>query len=507
MSNRLPGNVLGLQIGDSYVACETSCELTFEQELKSASSVEKGRWNAYVQGLRSWSISLNAAMLISSAGADAFTILNAFMTGERMRISFRTKFPGYGSFIVSGYVVVQSGGVSAQANTGSNWNVVLQGDEAFNMGAGTELTAYYGFRIADPYGDEINLIPQFSKFIADGAVSVSFDFTVNSAGNYLFAKVPTGQPVYNAWENNEFNFGDIPDYAWREKVTVAGFDYYMSRMPLFITSAVPIITFRLKSSTPNDFDFNEIINALLNTVYQSDPITITGITEPVPIDIADGEYSINGSPFTSTDGFVPPNASLVVRLTTGPFYEYTNSAIVNIGGKSASFDVTTTEAIGNDAIIGDFTRNNCPSGQIGSSVSYTLPANTYFSDTKDKANAMAQTAFPILGQNYANDPVNGATCSVGTSKNFTLAQDGRRLRLTADSSTITCAINVIISYTINGGSSVSSRTLDLPANTFTALNNGGSITPSDIDTIDIISFTFTPATCSGEVITINGQEG
>lgn len=503
MSNRLPGNVLGLEIDDNFVSCETSCEFTFEQELRGASAFDSGRWKENILGIRSWSISLNAAMLIESAPTDATTILNAFLNGTRMKIRFRTKFAGYGNLMIVGYVQLQSGGISAAVNTSSSWNTTLVGDGQFSLTDTEQLQAFYGYRLADPFGDEVNLVPQFSKFIDSGATFIPFDFTVQSAGNYLFAKVPTGQPIFNVWENNEFNFGEIPDFAWREKNTVAGFDYYISRSPLFITSAVPVITLRLKSTTPNDFTFNPIFDALLEQVYESNTITVTGITEPVPISIVDGEYSINGGAFTNVSGFVPPNAVVKVRLTTGPFYSYANSAILNIGVKSASFDVTTTVAIGNDAITEDFRRNNCPSGQVGSLVSYTLPANTYFSDTKEKANAIANEAFPVLGQNFANDPSNGGTCTLSTFKNFTISQSARRLRIIANDGAIACSIFTTVTYTINSDPFESTRTITLNAGDTSALNNGGSITAALDDVINIISVSYAPEICGTDNININ----
>jgi YD repeat-containing protein len=61
---------------------------------------------------------------------------------------------------------------------------------------------------------------------------------------------------------------------------------------------------------------------------------------------------------------------------------------------------------------GSFTRNDCPSGYTGSTVTYTVPANTYGSTVSQAAaNLLAQADINANGQAYAN--ANG-TCTVST---------------------------------------------------------------------------------------------
>jgi hypothetical protein len=51
----------------------------------------------------------------------------------------------------------------------------------------------------------------------------------------------------------------------------------------------------------------------------------------------------------------------------------------------------------------NYTRNNCGTGSIGSTVTYTVPAHTYFSTTsQNSANGMAMSDIRSNGQNYAN---------------------------------------------------------------------------------------------------------
>jgi hypothetical protein len=60
----------------------------------------------------------------------------------------------------------------------------------------------------------------------------------------------------------------------------------------------------------------------------------------------------------------------------------------------------------------NFTRNNCPKGQVGSVVTYTVAANTYSSIiSQADADAQAQADINANGQAYANNPANGGICS------------------------------------------------------------------------------------------------
>jgi opacity protein-like surface antigen len=76
----------------------------------------------------------------------------------------------------------------------------------------------------------------------------------------------------------------------------------------------------------------------------SNPITVTGTTASTTISISAGaEYSINGGAYTSTPGVVAPGAQVTVRLTSSASYNTPVSAVLTIGGTSATFTVTTRE--------------------------------------------------------------------------------------------------------------------------------------------------------------------
>lgn len=86
---------------------------------------------------------------------------------------------------------------------------------------------------------------------------------------------------------------------------------------------------------------------------------------------------------------------------------------------------------------GSFTRNNCATGATGSTVTYTVPANTYSSTTSQAAaDQLAQNDVNANGQNYAN--TNG-TC---TWWNVVASQNFQKNNCTAP------AVGTIVTYTV-----------------------------------------------------------
>jgi YD repeat-containing protein len=71
------------------------------------------------------------------------------------------------------------------------------------------------------------------------------------------------------------------------------------------------------------------------------------------------------------------------------------------------------DMVGNVAKSGIFTRNNCGVGNTGSSVTYSVPANTFYATSQAAADAMAQAQVDANGQAYAN--ANGTCTPVGCS--------------------------------------------------------------------------------------------
>jgi len=92
---------------------------------------------------------------------------------------------------------------------------------------------------------------------------------------------------------------------------------------------------------PDPFEFDPVSGVTPLAEVQSNEITVTGINSPAPISIEEGEYSIDGGPFTIGDGFVEEGATVRIRVIAAGTYETTVQAVLTIGGVSRSFLVTT----------------------------------------------------------------------------------------------------------------------------------------------------------------------
>lgn len=94
-------------------------------------------------------------------------------------------------------------------------------------------------------------------------------------------------------------------------------------------------------TTPTPFSFTDTCGHAPGVLVESGSITVTGISEPVQISVSNGEYSINGGPYTSTDGTVEFGQTVSVRHTTPPVEDSVISTELFVGGATASFTSTT----------------------------------------------------------------------------------------------------------------------------------------------------------------------
>lgn len=404
MNEKIRGKIIGLGINGVKVQCEISSDFSFDVEMRNASAVTSGRWKEVIPGIRSWQMTVNANLLLSATGTGFIDILNILLSGEMVTVMWATN---NGDFVISGTAYLSGGGSQANVNSTAQWNATFIGSAPLSVNgeAPIENIVRWTYQSADPFGDEATLSYKYSKTFNPLLASLTLDYTKLSTGNYLAFSVPTGYPVFNIWENNFVNFGVIPDFVWREKVTTGGRDVYVSRELVYFTSEVPTITYKNKSTTPNAFTFNDITSATRSTEYISNEITVSGITEPVPISLIGGlGYSINSGSYVTTDGFISNGDKVRVKVMTSASYLTAVSATLTIGGVSDAYDVTTQA----DAALyyayasNVFTRNNCVLPQTGNSVPF---ARTYSGATQmiaDAAKAADAAQFDLDGQANAN---------------------------------------------------------------------------------------------------------
>jgi hypothetical protein len=97
-------------------------------------------------------------------------------------------------------------------------------------------------------------------------------------------------------------------------------------------------------TTPNSFSFTNQSGTAFSTVVSSNEIVIAGINATAAVSITGGEYSINGGAFTSAAGTVSNGQTLTVRVTTAGQFSTPMSAVLTVGGVSATFTATTLDA-------------------------------------------------------------------------------------------------------------------------------------------------------------------
>lgn len=75
----------------------------------------------------------------------------------------------------------------------------------------------------------------------------------------------------------------------------------------------------------------------------SQPVTITGISEPASIAVTDGSYSINSGEWLTEPSLISDGDSVRVKHTSSALYSRSTTSTLSIGGVSADF-VSTTQA-------------------------------------------------------------------------------------------------------------------------------------------------------------------
>jgi beta-lactam-binding protein with PASTA domain len=251
-------------------------------------------------------------------------------------------------------------------------------------------SADYRIYVGDPSGNEL-LVDKNGNAVASAATTTTWSW---QGPAFVFTSQVGVQP-YAVIESDIFTVSGISltapwsgsspisitggEYAvsidngisWGEWTSVTGTIANNNRVKVRQTSAtdpgvttvavleIPGIpgpgTFRVTTletdTTPDPFTFTSISGADPYTIYESNPVTVTGINSPAPITITGGEYSVStngGADWSSYSTAIPSsiaNGNLVkVRQTSSTSHNTTTTLLLSIGGVSAAFNVTTLPA-------------------------------------------------------------------------------------------------------------------------------------------------------------------
>lgn len=97
----------------------------------------------------------------------------------------------------------------------------------------------------------------------------------------------------------------------------------------------------LTGQDPDSFTFIDQTEVEFDTLIKSNPVTITGLAGFSPIRIGMGQYSINSGAFTSADGFVNNNDTVIVRHISSMSSSTVVNSTLTIGTVSDTFSSTT----------------------------------------------------------------------------------------------------------------------------------------------------------------------
>lgn len=106
-----------------------------------------------------------------------------------------------------------------------------------------------------------------------------------------------------------------------------------------------IVTTEPVDITPDSLSFITVSTGSLNTAITSNTVTIWGLNTVAPISITNGEYSIDGGPFTDVASTINNDQTVAIKVMSAATSEVETQAVVTIGGAVKSFSVITTDVL------------------------------------------------------------------------------------------------------------------------------------------------------------------
>lgn len=178
-----------------------------------------------------------------------------------------------------------------------------------------------------------------SKAVTISGIETPVSIAVAGGGDPILlinGEAATESPTVQNGDNVRVSLTASNDFEGTVTATVtiggAGFDF--------------TVTTRPAHANPDGFSFPPVTGAEPGATVHSDPVTVTGIETPVPVTVSgagDPELLINGEAATENPT-VQDGDTLQVSVTASNDFEGTVSAIVEVGGQSAAFTVTTRAA-------------------------------------------------------------------------------------------------------------------------------------------------------------------
>lgn len=180
---------------------------------------------------------------------------------------------------------------------------------------------------------------------------VNISVTLQNQGNAALSAMPVTVKVVDPvsgnlvtqWVTNidlAVNAQQTVPQAWDTTGVAAG-TYVVAASASISGRDIALGQSNIKVGVIQPFTFASKTNVPLDTLTESDPVTLAGIVAPAAISISGGEYRVGSNGWTAASGFANPGDTVTVRLTSAASYNTTSSATLTVESYSTPFSVTT----------------------------------------------------------------------------------------------------------------------------------------------------------------------
>lgn len=123
-----PGKFLGIKVNGAFISCETSCTVNFDIEMLPATAPDSGGWKEFIYGIRGWTVTVNANLILAPVAADVKGIITSGLVNRLpIFVAFSTRPSVDIQMVFSGACLLQGGNITAPAKGNANWTCTFQG--------------------------------------------------------------------------------------------------------------------------------------------------------------------------------------------------------------------------------------------------------------------------------------------------------------------------------------------------------------------------------------------
>lgn len=142
----IDGKFLGLAVNGQFTPCELACSINGETEMLPTSSSVNGSYRSFRPGYKTWEMSVDGRLLISSLPSAFNSLLDTWDASLPIPIAIQQRSPNGQPFALYGQAYIRNFSLNA-SNTGkANYTVQFQGTGILTR----DITIFYGIISAMP---------------------------------------------------------------------------------------------------------------------------------------------------------------------------------------------------------------------------------------------------------------------------------------------------------------------------------------------------------------------